>query len=109
MRHGIAASVLDGLGNGLGYGLVLVSVGSVRELLGTGRLLGVQLLPLVDQGGWFEPIGLMLRPPSAFLLIAGMIWALRSGRRRSAARAAEAHGSVAGASTGAAGAAGETA
>jgi len=78
MRNGIAASMLDGLGNGIGYGLVLIGVGTVRELLGTGSLLGRPVLPLVEHGGWFEPIGLMSSPPSAFFLIAGLIWAVRS-------------------------------
>ena len=66
------------LGNGIGYGLVLIGVGTVRELLGTGSLLGRRVLPLVEHGGWFEPIGLMSSPPSAFFLIAGLIWAVRS-------------------------------
>jgi Na+-transporting NADH:ubiquinone oxidoreductase subunit D len=84
MRHGVGASIVDALGNGLGYGLVLLIVGAIRELLGTGRLLGVEVLPLVEQGGWFEPIGLMLRPPSAFFLIGGLVWASRSWSLRSA-------------------------
>jgi len=81
MRNGVAASMLDGLGNGLGYGLILMLVGSARELLGTGRLFGWEVLPLVENGGFFEPIGLMLRPPSAFFLIAGILWVLRSAKR----------------------------
>src|SRR5690606_20124204 len=80
MRNGIAASVLDGLGNGHGYGLFLMLVGATRKLLGTGRIFGFELLPLVENGGFFEPIGLMLRPPSAFFLIAALIWAIRSTR-----------------------------
>lgn len=82
MRNGIGASVLDGLGNGLGYGLILLLVGTTRELLGTGRVFGLEILPLVENGGFFEPIGLMLRPPSAFFLIAALIWALRSVKER---------------------------
>lgn len=85
MRNPIPASMLDGLGNGLGYSAILVAVGSIRELLGTGRLLGFEVLPLVEVGGWFEPIGLMLRPPSAFFLIAGLIWGIQSWRSRAAA------------------------
>lgn len=92
MRNGIAASVLDGLGNGLGYGLILMLVGVTRELLGTGRIFGFELLPLVENGGFFEPIGLMLRPPSAFFLIAALIWAIRSTRLH--ARAAQGSGSL---------------
>jgi len=84
MRNGIGLSVLDGLGNGLGYSLILMAVGGTRELLGSGRLFGVEVLPLVEQGGWFEPIGLMLRPPSAFFLIGGLIWGIRSWKLRAA-------------------------
>jgi Na+-transporting NADH:ubiquinone oxidoreductase subunit D len=84
MRHGVGASVVDALGNGMGYGSVLLIVGATRELLGTGCLLGVEVLPLVEHGGWFEPIGLMLRPPSAFLLIGGLVWASRSWSLRAA-------------------------
>jgi Na+-transporting NADH:ubiquinone oxidoreductase subunit D len=71
-------SLLDGLGNGLGYALVLVLVGSVRELLGSGSLLGVPVLLPRDAGGWYEPVALFLLPPSAFFLIGGLIWAIRS-------------------------------
>jgi Na+-transporting NADH:ubiquinone oxidoreductase subunit D len=78
MRNTVGASALDGLGNGLGYSLVLLVVGSTRELLGSGTLLGMEVLPLVENGGWFEPIGLMLRPPSAFFLIGLLIWGIRS-------------------------------
>ncbi len=78
MQHGPGLAALDGLGNGLGYTLVLVLVGAVRELLGSGSLLGVTLLRPVTEGGWFEPIQLMLLPPSAFFLIAGLVWALRT-------------------------------
>ena len=71
---------------------MLLVVGATRELLGTGRLLGVEVLPLVENGGWFEPIGLMLTPPSAFFLIGGLVWASRTlalrGARREAAVAA---------------------
>jgi len=84
MRNSVGLSMLDGLGNGLGYGLVLMIVGATRELLGTGRLLGFEILPLVERGGWFEPIGLMLRPPSAFFLIGGLVWVTRSVSLRSA-------------------------
>jgi Na+-transporting NADH:ubiquinone oxidoreductase subunit D len=85
MRNRVGLSILDGLGNGLGYSLILIAVGSARELLGTGKLLGFVVLPLVERGGWFEPIGLMLRPPSAFFLIGMLIWGIRSWKRRAAA------------------------
>ena len=71
-------SFLDGIGNGLGYGLVLVLVALARELFGAGRVLGVQVLPLVQDGGWYEPNGLMLLAPSALFLVALLIWALRT-------------------------------
>ncbi len=71
-------SMVDALGSGLGYGLVLVLVGACRELFGSGRLLGHQLLPLADQGGWFTPLSLMLLAPSAFFLLGGLVWAMRS-------------------------------
>jgi Na+-transporting NADH:ubiquinone oxidoreductase subunit D len=71
-------SMLDGIGNGLGYGLVLVLVALARELFGAGRVFGVQVLPLVQDGGWYEPNGLMLLAPSALFLVALLIWALRT-------------------------------
>lgn len=80
MHHGVRLSALDGLGNGLGYSLVLVFVASVRELLGAGSLLGRSVLPLVADGGWFQPVELMQSSPSAFFVIGVAIWALRSWR-----------------------------
>ena len=77
-RNPVGVSLLDGLGNGLGYSAVLVVVASLRELLGTGAVLGHQLLPLADEGGWFVPLDLMRLPPSAFFLIGLLIWALRT-------------------------------
>ncbi len=76
--HPPLVSMVDALGNGLGYSLVLVVIGALRELFGTGRLLGWQILPTVDQGGWFEPLALMLLAPSAFFLLGGLVWAVRS-------------------------------
>ena len=80
MQNGVAASVLDGLGNGLGYSLVLAAVATVRELLGAGTLLGLRVLPLAADGGWFVPLELMGTAPSAFLLIGLLIWGLRTWR-----------------------------
>ncbi len=71
-------AMLDALGNGLGYSLILVVIGAVRELFGAGSLLGYQVLPTVDQGGWFTPLNLMLLAPSAFFLLGGLVWAIRS-------------------------------
>jgi len=78
MNNPVGTSFLDGLGNALGYSVVLVAVGSVRELLGAGSLLGYQLLPLASEDGWFQPIALMRSPPSAFFVIGGLIWLLRT-------------------------------
>ena len=71
-------SFLDGIGNGLGYGLVLILVALARELFGAGRVFGAQVLPLVQEGGWYEPNGLMLLAPSALFIVALLIWALRT-------------------------------
>jgi Na+-transporting NADH:ubiquinone oxidoreductase subunit D len=71
-------SLLDGLGNGLGYALLLLAVAFARELLGAGRVFGVTLLPLAKDGGWYEPNGLMLLAPSALFLVALIIWLLRT-------------------------------
>jgi len=71
-------SILDGLGNGLGYGLVLVLVAGVRELIGAGKFLGFVVLPVAKEGGWYVPNGLMLLAPSALFLIGILIWALRT-------------------------------
>lgn len=71
-------SILDGIGNGLGYSIVLLIVAFFRELLGAGKLLGYSILPSTNDGGWYLPNGLMLLPPSAFFIIGLLIWALRS-------------------------------
>lgn len=76
-HNSVPLSIMDGLGNGLGYGWILVTVGSIRELLGSGTLLGAVVLPTVADGGWFEPVALMLLPPSAFFIIGFLIWAIR--------------------------------
>ena len=71
-------AMADAFGNGLGYSLVLIVIGALRELFGAGSLLGWQALPTVDQGGWFTPLNLMLLAPSAFFLLGGLVWAIRS-------------------------------
>ncbi|SDG84346.1 Na+-transporting NADH:ubiquinone oxidoreductase subunit D [Pseudomonas flavescens] len=78
MSNPPVASFVDGLGNGLGYSAMLVALGIVRELFGAGSLMGVQILHTVNNGGWYQPNGLLLLPPSAFFLIGLFIWALRS-------------------------------
>jgi len=77
MKNPPLASFMDGIGNGLGYSLILISVSFVRELLGSGKLLGIEILPLLKDGGWYQPNGLMLLPPSAFFIIGLIIWAVR--------------------------------
>lgn len=71
-------SFLDGIGNGLGYGFVLLVVGFFRELLGAGSIFGFTVLPTVQDGGWYISNGLLLLPPSAFFIIGLLIWVLRS-------------------------------
>ena len=71
-------SLLDGVGHGLGYSAVLLIVAFLRELLGSGKLFGHEILPLVTEGGWYNPNGLMLLAPSAFFLIGLLIWAIRA-------------------------------
>jgi Na+-transporting NADH:ubiquinone oxidoreductase subunit D len=82
MHNGVLASTLDGIGNGLGYALILIIVGALREFFGKGSLLNVQILIPTSQGGSFEPLQLMLLPPSAFFIIGGIIWYIRSKRPR---------------------------
>ncbi|HSP59247.1 MAG TPA: NADH:ubiquinone reductase (Na(+)-transporting) subunit D [Halomonas sp.] len=78
MTNSPGLSFLDGIGNGLGYGFILMTVGFFRELLGAGSLFGVTILQTVQDGGWYVPNGLLLLPPSAFFIIGLMIWVLRS-------------------------------
>jgi Na+-transporting NADH:ubiquinone oxidoreductase subunit D len=73
-------SFLDGIGNGLGYTVLLVIVAVVRELFGSGTLLGIEILPLISAGGWYQPNGLLLMAPSAFFIIGLLIWLLRTWR-----------------------------
>lgn len=77
-------AMADAVGNGLGYSLVLIVIASVRELFGSGRLLGHQILTTADQGGWFTPLNLMLLAPSAFFLLGGLVWIIRSIRTEQA-------------------------
>lgn len=74
-------SFIDGIGNGLGYSLVLIFVGSIRELFGAGTLLGYEIFPLVTEGGWYYTNGLLLLPPSAFFIIGFFIWGLRTWKK----------------------------
>ncbi len=78
MQNPPLLSAIDGFGNAVGYSLILILVAFIREPLGSGTLLGYEIMPLVANGGWYQPNGMMLLAPSAFFIIAGLIWALRS-------------------------------
>lgn len=78
MKSAPLPSLIDGIGNGLGYGFVLITVAFFRELFGSGQLFGLEVLPLVSNGGWYQPNGMMLLAPSAFFLIGFLIWAIRA-------------------------------
>ena len=71
-------SFVDGIGNGLGYTFILLVLGVIRELFGSGKLFGHSILPLDTEGGWYVSNGLLLVPASAFFLIGGIIWVIRT-------------------------------
>lgn len=77
MKNPPKESFMDGIGNGLGYGLILMVVAFFRELIGSGKLFGITVFETVNNGGWYYPNGLMLLAPSAFFLIGLLIWGLR--------------------------------
>lgn len=81
MQNGPAISLMDGLGNGFGYSLVLIATGFLRELLGAGKLFGYKVLPLATEGGWYTPNGMMVTSAGAFFIIGGFIWALRTWKK----------------------------
>ncbi len=78
MKNPPVPSLLDGFGNGLGYSVILLFVGFIRELFGAGTLFGVEILPLAKDGGWYVANGMLLLPPSAFFIIGLFIWAVRT-------------------------------
>jgi Na+-transporting NADH:ubiquinone oxidoreductase subunit D len=78
MKNGPIDSFIDGIGNGLGYGAILMVVGFIRELLGSGSVFGIEVLSKVTEGGWYFTNGLMLLPPSAFFIIGFLIWGIRA-------------------------------
>ncbi len=80
MKNPPIISFMDGIGNGLGYSMVLLILASIRELFGSGSLFGMEILPLVANGGWYQPNGLMLLAPSAFFIIGFLIWIVRTKR-----------------------------
>ena len=81
MKNPPLPSLHDGLGNGLGYSLILMVVAFFRELFGSGTIWGVVILPSTTNGGWYVANGMMLMPPSAFFIIGLLIWGLRSWKR----------------------------
>jgi len=78
MQNPPMQSVLDGIGNALGYSLILMLTAFLRELFGSGSLFGITLMPLVSEGGWYTPNGFMLLSPAAFFIIGLFIWILRT-------------------------------
>jgi Na+-transporting NADH:ubiquinone oxidoreductase subunit D len=81
MKNPPGASFLDGIGNGLGYSVILLTLAFIRELFGSGKLFGFEIFSVVNNGGWYVPNGLLLLPPSAFFLIGLFIWALRTWKK----------------------------
>ncbi len=80
MTNNVRDSLLDGLGNGFGYAIILVIVAFVRELLGAGTLLGFRIIPeswYVANGGFYENCGMMMMPAMALILVGCIIWAHR--------------------------------
>ena len=78
MQNPPLLSFMDGIGNGLGYSAMLLTLGVIRELFGAGKLFGIEILSLAKDGGWYVPNGMLLLPPSAFFLIGLIIWGLRT-------------------------------
>jgi len=78
MKSGVRTSILDALGNGLGYSLVLITVATIRELFGNGTLMGYRIFELAHEGGWFQENALFLLAPSAFFIIGFLVWGIRS-------------------------------
>ncbi|WP_250462549.1 NADH:ubiquinone reductase (Na(+)-transporting) subunit D [Microbulbifer litoralis] len=78
MKNPPLPSFFDGIGNGLGYSVILLGLAFIRELFGSGKLFGAEILSTVNNGGWYVPNGLLLLPPSAFFLIGLFIWAIRT-------------------------------
>jgi len=77
MKEKPVVSFMDGIGNGLGYGFILMTVAFFRELLGFGTLFGIEILPLIQNGGWYQANGLLVLPFSSFFVIGFIIWAIR--------------------------------
>ncbi|MBQ9371067.1 MAG: NADH:ubiquinone reductase (Na(+)-transporting) subunit D [Thermoguttaceae bacterium] len=82
IKNGPCESLMDGIGNGLGYGLVLIVVAFFRELFGFGKIFGFVVFKTVQNGGWYVPNGLMVTAPAAFFLIGGIIWILKTYNKK---------------------------
>ncbi|MDP8170770.1 NADH:ubiquinone reductase (Na(+)-transporting) subunit D [Pasteurella skyensis] len=78
MKSAPLESLIDGIGNGLGYGAILVTVAFIRELIGSGKLFGMTVFQTIQDGGWYQTNGLFLLAPSAFFIIGFLIWGLRT-------------------------------
>ncbi|CAM3922084.1 NADH:ubiquinone reductase (Na(+)-transporting) subunit D [Avibacterium gallinarum] len=78
MKEPPLASFVDGLGNGIGYGVILIIVAFLRELIGSGKVFGITVLQTIQDGGWYQANGLALLAPSAFFIIGFLIWGLRT-------------------------------
>lgn len=78
MKEPPLESFVDGLGNGLGYGMMLVIIATIREFIGSGKLFGIEIMQTVQNGGWYQANGLFLIAPSAFFIIGLLVWALRT-------------------------------
>ena len=74
-------SFIDGIGNGLGYMLVLCIIATIREILGSGSWFGLTLFETVNNGGWYVPCSLLVMPPSAFFLVGLLIWLVKTFRK----------------------------
>ena len=81
MQNPPLLSFMDGIGNGLGYSAMLITLGVIRVLFGAGKLFGIEIIALAKDGGWYVPNGLLLLPPSAFFLIGLIIWGLRTWKK----------------------------
>jgi Na+-transporting NADH:ubiquinone oxidoreductase subunit D len=81
MQNPPVLSFFDGIGNGLGYSAMLIALGVIRELFGAGKLMGYEIFSVVNDGGWYQPNGMLLLPPSAFFLIGLFIWGIRSWKK----------------------------
>ncbi|WP_339461876.1 NADH:ubiquinone reductase (Na(+)-transporting) subunit D [Pseudomonas sp. EA_105y_Pfl2_R69] len=81
MQNPPVLSFFDGIGNGLGYSAMLIALGIIRELFGAGKLMGYEIIPVINDGGWYQPNGMLLLPPSAFFLIGLFIWGIRAWKK----------------------------